>query len=225
MNNLPLTTTDWSQRFNRQKTKYLLIALLLAFFVTLTAYKMLHRAQLESELINVVIATQNIPQHTQLKPEITAFRKIRKDQIPENAISDPKDVANLTSLINISKGQIIVSQFFKELSNPDSLSTELNENMIAISVGFDWLAAPVLDLKVGDIIDVIASESHKTEIEGKTILTSEAKFPVRNAKVIRVVKEGDYAQNGHFVIEITEEQAKNLMATKALKVLFNIIIK
>jgi len=221
----PLTTVDWNQKFNKQKTKYLLIALLLAFFVTLNAYKLLHRAQTESELINVVVASQNIEKYSPTKSEDTQFRKIRRNQVPENAITSPKDIEGLTSLINISKGQIIVSQFFKEITNPDSISTEIKEDMLAISVGFDWLIAPIPDIKSGDIIDVIASESHKTTINNQTVITSEAKFPIRNAKILRVVKEGDYEQSGHLVIEVNEEQAKNLMSARALKVLLNIIIK
>jgi Flp pilus assembly protein CpaB len=225
MNNLPLTTIDWNQKFNRQKTKYLLIALVLAFFVTLNAYKLLHRAQTKSELINIVIASQDIEKYSQAKPEDTQFRKIRRDQVPENAITSPKDIEGLTSLINISKNQIIVSQFFKEVKNPDSISTEIRENMVAISIGFDWLIAPIPDIKAGDTIDVIASESHKTQINNQAVITSEAKFPIRNAKIIRVVKEGDYEQSGHLVLEINEEQAKSLMSARALKVLLNIIVK
>lgn len=225
MSKPPLTTVDWSQRFNKQKIKYLLIALLLAFFVTLNAYKLLHRAQSESELVNVVVASRSIEKYSQLKPGDTQFRKARRDQVPENALTSPDDVKNLTSLINISQGQIIVSQFFKEIKNPDSISTELKENMVAIPIGFDWLIAPVPDIKAGDIIDIIASESHKDTVGGITRITSEAKFPLRDAKVLRILKEGNYEQNGHLVIEVSEEQAKNLMAAKALKVLLNIIVK
>ena len=221
----PLTTIDWNQKFNKQKTKYMLIALLLAFFVTLNAYKLLHRAQTESELVNVVIASQKIEKYDQPKAEDTQFRKIRRDQVPNNAITSPKDIEGLTSLIDISKDQIIVSQFFKEISNPDSISAKINENMTAMSIGFDWLIAPVPDIKAGDMINIIASESHKTKADGQTVIISETKFPIRNAKVIRVVKEGDYEQSGHLVIEINEEQAKNLMSARALKVLLNIIIK
>jgi Flp pilus assembly protein CpaB len=225
MNNLPLTTIDWNQKFNKQKIKYLLIAIILAFFVTINAYKLLHRAQIESELITVVVASKNIEKYTQPKSEDTQFRKVRRDQVPENAIISPEDIKDLTSLINISKDQIIVSQFFKEISNPDSISTEITENMIGMSIGFDWLIAPVPDIKAGDIIDVIASESHQKKIAGQTVITSDTKFPIRNAKVLRVVKEGDYEQSGHLVIEVNEEQAKNLMSARALKVLINIIIK
>jgi Flp pilus assembly protein CpaB len=225
MNNLPLTTIDWNQKFNKQKIKYLLIAIILAFFVTINAYKLLHHAQTESELITVVVASKNIEKYTQPKAEDTQFRKVRRDQVPESAIASPQDIENLTSLINISKDQVIVSQFFKEITNPDSISTEITENMVGMSIGFDWLIAPVPDIKAGDIIDVIASESHQKKVDGQTIITSDTKFPIRNAKVLRVVKEGDYEQSGHLVIEVNEEQAKNLMSARALKVLINIIVK
>ena len=224
-NNLPLTTIDWSQRFNKQKIKYFLIALLLAFFITLLAYKILHRAQNESELVSVVVAKQNISKYSQAKPENFEFRKVRKDQVPARTIYNPQDINNLTSLLDISKGQIIVSQFFKEITNPDSISAVIKENMVGIPIGFDWLIAPVPNIKDGDLIDIIASEAHKTTIAGQTVITSEAKFPIKNAKVLRVVKKGDYDQNGHLVIEVTEDQAKSLMSARALKVLLNIIVK
>ena len=159
MNNLPLTTVDWSKKFNKKKTKYMLIALLFAFFVTFNAYKLLHHAQYESELINVVIATKNIQKYSQLQATDVQFKKIRRDQIPTNALTTPQDIKDLTTLINISKNQILVSQFFKEVTNPNSISAEIKENMMAISVGFDWLIAPVPDIKSGDIIDIIASQS------------------------------------------------------------------
>lgn len=224
-NNLPLTTIDWSQRFNKQKIKYFLIALLLAFFITLLAYKILYRAQNESELVSVVVAKQNISKYSQAKPENFEFRKVRKDQVPARTIYNPQDINNLTSLLDISKGQIIVSQFFKEITNPDSISAMIKDNMVGIPIGFDWLIAPVPNIKDGDLIDIIASEAHKTTIAGQTVITSEAKFPIKNAKVLRVVKKGDYDQNGHLVIEVTEDQAKSLMSARALKVLLNIIVK
>jgi len=225
MNKPPLTTIDWNKKFNKEKIKYLLIALLLSFFVSLNAYKLLHRAQSNSELVTVVVASQNIPKNSQLKLENIEFRKIRRDQVPENVIISPQDIIGLTSLINISKEQIIVSQFFKKIKNPNSIGAKISKNMIAIPIGFDWLSAPVPDMKVGDIIDIIASESHQTKIDGQSIITSETNFPIRNAKVIKIVQEGDYEQGGHLIIEVTEDQAKNLMSAKALKVLLNIIIK
>ena len=199
-NNLPLTTIDWSKKFNRQKIIYFLIAILLAFFVALNGYQLLHRAQKNSELVEVVIT-------------------------PSNAITNPQDIIGQTSLVDISQNQIIVSQFFKEITNPDSISAQIADNQVAISVGFDWLTAPVPDIKAGDVIDIIASESHKVKTEQGEILKAEAQLPIQNAKVLKVVKKGDYDQSGHLVLEISQEQAKNLMSAKALKLLLNIIVK
>jgi len=224
-NNLPLTTVDWSQKFNRSKLKYLLIALLLAFFVALNGYQLLHRAQENSQMVSVVVSAKNIPTHSKAKKDDFEFRKIRRDQIPANVIYNPKDIVNKTSLIDISQNQIIVSQFFKEITNPDSLSAKIADNKVAISVGFDWLTAPVPDIKTGDYVDIIASESHKIKTEQGEVLKAEAQTPIQNVKVIKVVKKGDYGQNGHLVLEVTEDQAKNLMSAKALKLLLNIIIR
>ncbi len=224
-NNLPLTTVDWSQKFNRSKLKYLLIALLLAFFVALNGYQLLHRAQENSKMISVVVSAKNIPAHTKAKNDDFEFRKIRQDQIPANAIYNPKDIIGKTSLINVSQNQIIVSQFFKEITNPDSLSAKIANNKVAISIGFDWLTAPVPDIKAGDYVDIIASESHKIKTEQGETIKAEAQTPIQNVKVIKVVKKGDYDQNGHLVLEVTEDQAKNLMSAKALKLLLNIIIR
>jgi len=224
-NNLPLTTVDWSQKFNRSKLKYLLIALLLAFFVALNGYQLLHRAQENSQMVSVVVSAKNIPAHSKAKKDDFEFRKIRQDQIPANVIYNPKDIVNKTSLINVSQNQIIVSQFFKEITNPDSLSAKIADNKVAISVGFDWLTAPVPDIKAGDYVDIIASESHKIKTEQGEVLKAEAQTPIQNVKVIKVVKKGDYGQNGHLVLEVTEDQAKNLMSAKALKLLLNIIIR
>ena len=224
-NNLPLTTIDWSKKFNRQKIIYFLIAILLAFFVALNGYQLLHRAQKNSELVEVVIASKNIPKNTKAQKDTFQFRKIRRDQIPGNAITNPQDIIGQTSLVDISQNQIIVSQFFKEITNPNSISTQIADNRVAISVGFDWLTAPVPDIKAGDVIDIIASESHKVKTEQGEILKAEAQLPIQNAKVLKVVKKGDYDQSGHLVLEVSQEQAKNLMSTKALKLLLNIIVK
>ncbi len=224
-NNLPLTTIDWSKKFNRQKIIYFLIAILLAFFVALNGYQLLHRAQKNSELVEVVIASKNIPKNTKAQKDTFQFRKIRRDQIPGNVITNPQDIIGQTSLVDISQNQIIVSQFFKEITNPDSISAQITDNQVAISVGFDWLTAPVPDIKDGDIIDIIASESHKVKTEQGEILKAEAQLPIQNAKVLKVVKKGDYDQNGHLVLEVSQEQAKNLMSAKALKLLLNIIVK
>ncbi len=224
-NNLPLTTIDWSKKFNRQKIIYFLIAILLAFFVALNGYQILHRGQQNAELIAVVVASKDIPKNTKAKNNLFRFRKIRHDQIPANAITNPQDIVDQTSLVDISQNQIIVSQFFKEITNPDSISAQITDNKVAISVGFDWLTAPVPDIKAGDIIDIIASESHKVETEQGEILKAETKLPIQNAKILKVVKKGDYDQNGHLILEVTQEQAKNLMSAKALKLLLNIIVK
>ncbi len=224
-NNLPLTTIDWSKKFNRQKIIYFVIATLLAFFVALNGYQLLHRAQKNSELVEVVIAAKNIPKNTKAQKDAFQFRKIRRDQIPGNAITNPQDIIGQTSLVDISQNQIIVSQFFKEITNPDSISAQIADNQVAISIGFDWLTAPIPDIKTGDVIDIIASESHKVKTEQGEILKAETQLPIQNAKVLKVVKKGDYDQNGHLVLEVNQEQAKNLMSAKALKLLLNIIVK
>jgi Flp pilus assembly protein CpaB len=225
-NKLPLTTVDWSGKFNKQKIKYLVIALFLAFFVSLTGYKILHRAQNEAEMVSVVIANKNIPRHEKFKLTDLEFRKIRRDQVPNYTISQPKDAQGKISLVTIPKNQIITSTLFKEISNPDSLSAELTDDKMAIPVGFDCLADPVPDIKVWDTIDIIASESHEVKKEsGEKITISKSVFPVRNVRVLRIEKGGSYGKDGHLVLEVTEEQANNLMATKALKVLLNVIVK
>jgi len=224
-NNLPLTTVDWSQKFKKAKIKYMVIAIIVAFVITMNSYKLLHRAQHDSELVSVVVASQNIEKYTQPTDNDLQLRNMRRDQVPENAIINTDDIGDLTTLINISKGQILTSQFFKKEINPDSVSAEIGEGMVAISIGFDWLIAPVPDIKDGDIVDVIASSAHKEHEGVNAVEVAQAKFPVRNAKIIRVVKEGDYEQNGHLILEVTEEQAANLMSTRALKVLLNIIVK
>jgi len=224
-NKLPLTTIDWSQKFNKAKIKYMLIAIIVALIITVNTYKLLHRVEHDSELISVVVASQNIEKYTQLTDADMQLRNMRRDQVPENAIMDNGDIRDLTTLINISKGQILTSQFFKEEVNPDSVSAKIGEGMIGMSVGFDWLIAPVPDIKDGDTVDIIASSSYKKEEGTSAIGVAQAEFPVRDAKVLRVVKEGDYEQNGHLILELTQEQAKNLMSTRALKVLLNIIVK
>jgi Flp pilus assembly protein CpaB len=225
-NQLPLTTVDWTEKFKRQKIKFLTVSLLLAFFASLIGYKTLYRAKTQAETINVVVASKNIPRHKKIKSTDLEFRKIRRDQVPEYAIFQPKDAQDKISLITIPKNQIITSTLFKEIANPESLSAELSDDKMAISIGFDWLSAPVPDIKVGDTVDIIASEAHEIKKEsGEKVTVSKAVFPIRDVRVLRVEKGGNYGKDGHLVLEVTEEQANNLMATKALKVLLNIIIK
>ncbi len=221
---LPTTTTNWSQKFERRRKVYLTMALAMALLVALGSHKFFSKIKYDSEQIPVVVTTRKISAYQKISDTDIALKKIPRKQLPENALLKTEEAIDQITFLDIPANQIITPNFFKRTVNADSISAKISTGKTAMTIGFDWLTAPIPEIKEGDVIDIIASEAHKQRLKNSQQLVSQATFPVRGVKILHIQKSAKNNQDGYLVLEVNESQANNLMVAKALKVLFNVII-
>ncbi len=223
-----LTSADWQKKFHRRKVLLLAISLGVAIFVSLNTYKIVNRARHKAELVTVVVSKNGISQDQVVSASDLTFRHFRRDQLPEKAIFKKETVLGKSALTDIPKNQILTAGFFIKRKNPHSLSAKLSDNKQAFALGTDWLSSPLPQVQPGDLMDVIASRSYeeknKAVAEQKEVLKTQTKLLLAGAKVL-AVEDKDKLSKGYLVLEVTPEEAKNLLSARALQFLMNIVIR
>jgi pilus assembly protein CpaB len=142
--------------------KFLLLALILAAFTTLTVFLYMKNVEKNNARMEekrpVVVAKINIPTKTILTSEMLAIKRIPLQYLPpEGTIKNIEEAIGKVLVINAMPGQMIFSQDIKDKGANLGLSFIVPEGKRAISVQVDPAAGIGGLVKPGDMVDVLVT--------------------------------------------------------------------
>lgn len=113
-------------------------------------------------MVEVVVAIQDIPRGTIIRPETVQIYPWPADAVPVNAISNPEDVINRIARTDIFREQPILGNLivedFQNLANIGSDAALITPpNRVLISIPMNRLTSVAFALQPGDRVDIIAS--------------------------------------------------------------------
>lgn len=113
-------------------------------------------------MVEVVVAIQDIPRGTVIRPETVQIYPWPADAVPVNAISNPEDVINRIARTDIFReqpilGNLIVEDFQNLTAIGSDAALITPPNRVLIAVPMNRLTSVAFALQPGDRVDIIAS--------------------------------------------------------------------
>lgn len=113
-------------------------------------------------MVEIVVAIQDIPRGTIIRPDTVQIYPWPADAVPVNAISNPEDVINKVARTDIFReqpilGNLIVDDFQNLATIGSDAALITPPNRVLISVPMNRLTSVAFALQPGDRVDIIAS--------------------------------------------------------------------
>lgn len=157
--------------------KIWIIAVISALFMFVCGYSylnskgdMISDAVKDAEMINVVVAAQDIEPFTTLTSEMFTVKQTIANAFLTNFYTDIGDVVGSISTSKIYAGEVLTGSRISKDAAAVGLSAELTDGKRAITIEVDAEQGVSNDLKVGNYVDVIyAQQLQLPEANGQTI--------------------------------------------------------
>jgi len=113
-------------------------------------------------MVEIVVAIQDIPRGTIIRPDTVQVYPWPADAVPVNAISNPEDVINRVARTDIFReqpilGNLVVDDFQNLASIGSDAALITPPNRVLISIPMNRLTSVAFALQPGDRVDIIAS--------------------------------------------------------------------
>lgn len=147
--------------------KLKLAALLAAVIVGLGLYYFLQEMKKPQEAphTTVVVASVDIPENTQITPEMVTLKSISNDSLLEHYLTDTDSVVGMVLTSDVYAGEQIIRNRLVRVGEADpsnqTLAYTLKPDMRAISIFVDQDTGLVNFLKPGNRVDVLANYTHE----------------------------------------------------------------
>ena len=119
---------------------------------------------------NVIVARANIPAKTLIKNEMLEMKEIPQNLIPEGAITNPSDLLNKPTAVEIFSGDIFTEQKISKENNKAGFVGTIPPNCRAVSVSINDVTGVAGFAKPGDYVDVILVEKNESKVTSSILL-------------------------------------------------------
>jgi len=119
-------------------------------------------------LKEVVIAKVDIPQGTKITKSMIALARLPEQKVSKNALIYPESAIGKIALVDILKGQQILSSQLRMSYQGKTLSTITPQGKRAVTISLDKVSSMAGMLSEGDRVDIIGIFPYSQTIEGKT---------------------------------------------------------
>ncbi len=186
------------------KIRLLLIALIGASLIFLLNLLLFQKPSRENRSIEILVASQDIPAGTYLKPEMVVKTEFPAYLINSNEIMDLQEVAGLQTLFLISKGKPIVYTQFPPTEKAQSPIQSHNPLNFTLTIN--------AETKNGKLYKPGTIDSYLGKFTGIKSGEPIALFPKVQSvyKNIHPIHPFGYAENKTFLYSITPTQADEL---------------
>ena len=166
----------------KNRTLIGIICMVLAVAITFLITPIVNK--ITGDTLNVYGIANDIKQGAQITEANVKVIGVRKDSLPQGAISDKSKIVGMYAISNLYAGDVYTSS--KLTNNPNTASdvfATLDGSQVAMSFTIDTFAAGLSGkLENGDIISIIVSDKDT----GKTVIPSALKY----VKVITTTTSG-----------------------------------
>jgi pilus assembly protein CpaB len=157
----------------------------------LTAINASSQAQQQAvELKTVLIVNRDIPARSKITPDELEQVRRPTSEVPQQALSDPKQAEGDVALITIPQGSTLTATTIGEPAEV-GLTFRLKPGMRAVSIPVDKVKAVSGLLQPGDRVDVMAAVSKGTGIPPKTFTI------IRGATILAINEQLEQTGSGN----------------------------
>jgi len=173
--------------------KVLVIAIVLSLVTTYLAYIYLTRledASSNTEYINIIVATRDIPPRTVIEEDMIREIRVPKDNYIINAIQNKEEILGKYSKALIVEGEVIPRARLIEEKEKD-LALRIPKNKVATSISVNEISGVADLLKPGDYVDIFITLDEISIDNGNTstIYPKISKLLLQNIEILAVEKE------------------------------------
>lgn len=127
--------------------------------------------QAQANLKNVIVATNTIPAHVKITPEMLALKSLPTEAIHPEAAESIEGLVGTTTKVEIVSGEQVLSSRVITEGVTSPLAYRIPENMRAITIPMNEISGVAGYIMPGDKIDIIVSYSDEKLNPGQFVIT------------------------------------------------------
>lgn len=171
--------------------------------------------------VQVVVATQDIPQGTEITAAMLQVKPFPADFAPQESIANLRDAVGRYSASNVVKGQLITAPLLSTTKQAGNMANSIPKGMVAYPLPASDLLTANGAIQPGDRVDVLATLHVKMIVrKGSGDNTDESDQPttqtmLQNLQVLDVLGQSSSGTGASAVVLlVTPQQAVTLKLAK-----------
>jgi len=171
-----------------KKLRVIVLPLLVGLLTTSLVYyyiKQMEARSVFARMVDVVVATQNIPAKSMLRENILTVKQIPEDLVNANILSSMQEAVNKITTVPLAEGEIVLKTKLATDIAKTGLAYYIPENKRAVTIAVSEIIGVAGFLQPGDFIDVYSTFPGELAGREKTVLVLE------NLPVLAVARDTD----------------------------------
>jgi len=211
-NPLPQVTTPYRAELERLQKRWAIGLLLSLILLGWYAYQYTQSQAAKQAPVMVVAAQTNLAYpHTLSVPDLTLV-EVPQRWVTATSWNRKEDLVGKTLRRNKEAFEVFTAEDVQADLNPKSVSAKFEE-AFAFTIGEDWLAAKLPNLKGQDRVDILTANP-EAGLEATVNVAS-------NIKVVTVERSGG---RKNLVVNVTQKQAQALLFSRSLRLPMQVLI-
>lgn len=177
------------------------------------------KAAAEVKQVQVVVATQNIPQGTEVTAAMLQVKPFPADFVPDQAVSTVQEAVGRYTASNVVTEQIVTAPLLSTTKKAGQMSNSIPNGMVAFALPASDLLSSNGVVQPGDHVNVLVTFQVKTYYRTPDNKSEQDEQPstqqtLQDLQVLDVLTKGDGGGNPAVVLLVTPQQSVTLKLAK-----------